>query len=1383
MAIFLKILSTFLVSLAKFLTKLGFDQLQENMRFSFFLKEYGLSKPKNSFHDLYFHTLYEFQNIISDELLLDIFCHGDVVNAFQESEDFKNNAFEETLNSVLLTDQKIRKVPKLKQYNQVPENDVIRFHDIYIQLLKRVATPIETEILFKIQSIQKELEKTKIVTYSQRQNISFYLNRIKETNALNIHLDEYINRNITQVDDLRKENQFGGLKIKKQLQLKEAVLKHNKIVLLGSAGTGKSIELQELASVYSKNESPYIVIYKSFNTYTPEKDIEQFLPDGWKNVPEESLLIIIDGFDEIEQDKFFTAVRKFNDFVCNNKTLKIIVSCRTNFYKLPINSAGTFPDFEAFFIDDLSIEDVEIHISNKFTFSAHRFINDAIENHFEELIVNPYFLKVIAEYYNETNNLSTSRAIIFDKFIMTRIKWDTEHYKDTIQINDIKQRTFLCMEKIAITMEIVGSNLINEDNLRLLVDSPDDFKNLKYCGSFKKKDGEDEIWRFEHNNVQEYIAAKALSKQKLDTIFKFISFKDLKKIVPSWLNTVTFLVSILQKGEEEMFKKLVDWIIENEPEILVRFETEKIDLNVRNKIFKQIFNYYKILEIWIDSNKYKYDDLAKFGQSDEIITFLIQEVIDLSNSRITRLNALNLLYLFDYKTYHDIGWIKDSLLKSLDNEECDYNLIHSIIYLLKKTGYNDSETIKHLYNKFKNRNNQHIRAAMYSIINSSPVFEDYIDYYIIGQKKLDKKDIIDRDDVSLFDESWNLREGIHAFKKIHSLEKIIQLIIEDDSFSHSYEFNKTYAIIIDKCTELYTSNNSIFNHVYSLLIHFISVFEQERLQKTLDFFEKTNTKLAVLNKLLVEKPDLHKFQKNRLLAFCVNNETIDLLINEYILPNNNNNDSIDIYHVLKSNNQPLSEKFLNQLKEIANIVLEIPDYPKWDDIQNKKMQEAFDILFEPDKLKLEVNRVFETLGKDEITEKELWDYRKDDKLWGQLEEFFNDSALQIIRTSRDDSKNTKKSDVIERLENPITFEFYRIENIYRNISNQERISINSSQKNIIKNWVDKTIYTVDFKKSIFENDHSTNFDPNAFYISYFIEKFNLECTQQIMLDMLSFRNHSSTYFEYFTNRISDKNLLRTRILDNLKEGIQYSTILIDHAQYAVSNKLTETYPVIIQEIKNKRHHYYDRLKLVEIYYDGTKDSNVLKQIFDELDFELKIKVCEMLLKVNEFAFIKEKLHKLYEVSTSIQAKESILKCLIQAKDIKALEWSIELIKQTKKSHFGQFKLTLSYFEEIKALPYLLELLLLSYDKSIQTDHVMDTLYSIVINGLYHLGISSQLNYGTVIKSLEVFIEKNNTIENIKFINVTIERIKNDFYRDKVEKYNFKSAIQKLAELQ
>lgn len=93
----------------------------------------------------------------------------------------------------------------------------------------------------------------------------------------------------------------------------EVIKEKKRIVLLGDGGTGKSTELQRIASALSVEVSGFYPCLVFLNKYV-NQNIEELLPPGWEILSESSLLIILDGLDEIESKNKNDAIRKIELF-------------------------------------------------------------------------------------------------------------------------------------------------------------------------------------------------------------------------------------------------------------------------------------------------------------------------------------------------------------------------------------------------------------------------------------------------------------------------------------------------------------------------------------------------------------------------------------------------------------------------------------------------------------------------------------------------------------------------------------------------------------------------------------------------------------------------------------------------------------------------------------------------------------------------------------------------------------------------------------------------------------------------------------------------------------------------------------------------------------
>ncbi len=64
---------------------------------------------------------------------------------------------------------------------------------------------------------------------------------------------------------------------------------------------------------------------------------------------------------------------------------------------------------------------------------------------------------------------------------------------------------------------------------------------------------------------------------------------------------------------------------------------------------------------------------------------------------------------------------------------------------------------------------------------------------------------------------------------------------------------------------------------------------------------------------------------------------------------------------------------------------------------------------------------------------------------------------------------------------------------------------------------------------------------------------------------------------------------------------------------------------------------------------------------------------------------------------------------------------------------------------------------------LKTDHELDSLWPLVVEGIEFLAIQSKVNFDEVVIFLQNLIINNKHVKNIEFLNSSIERIKDKFF--------------------
>lgn len=1198
----------------------------------------------------------------------------------------------------------------------------------------------------------------------------------------------YIPRTLVNYQKISVKKAFLEDKNEENVTLKELLLKESRIVLLGSAGTGKSIELKETAFKIAEAEE-YYPIFLSLNTYLPEDKIEDILPSDWTSIPENKLILFLDGLDEIEPSQFNNAKRRIAQYSQKYSKAKIVISCRTNFYELPSNNkVGTLRDFQPYFINELTLIDVMTYVTKYYSYNGEAFVKEVYENNLEDLLFNPFFLKLILKNYeNHNEKLISSRVELFREFIESRLELDESHFVETVNLNDEKYKALNLLRKISLSMEVVGTRTIDEQDLRKVVTKTSDFNLVKYCTVFKKEEGVSAKWKFEHNYFQEFLCAELLSEQPFEIVKSFISYNEYEKVLPTWFNTVAQLISILD-SKSDLLREITNWLIKNDSEVLVNVEREKLSLELRESIFIQIFDYYRHLKIWIDSNKFRDKDLAYFGQSEKCIKYIFNIAINTEEPRIVRLNALNVLGGFSFNNISDNSIIKNKLIDVLKEQIEDSNFVFTVINTIRKCGYTDKETVNNVFEIVQGKKARYIRSAMYKFLIEAIDFENYIEYYLEGFRILKTKDE-ERGKTSLMDESWNLREGLKKFKTFNSLKLILEFCTSENYLERDYDSEKVFKSIISNCIGIYETEQEIFDYVFKLMHYFSRHWSINEAKIVKDFFVKTKTdQKAFETTLELIKTKDENYSYYALLSSFINENNYSQVIEQNLNNHISDNFIQRLYWNIRNEKNDLAELYKETVHKQTDIKIELPKQIDWDEIRKKRAQNSFNLLFDVEAFKREALRVFG--DKESLTWDELWDIKKTKSIPQEMEDVFVNSALDFVRDFARDTNIAYKKNVENWFTNKNNVEYYFIEEKYHIIKNNDSLEISEKQINVIKSWFGKYIGVIDFKKAVTKGDEkSFSINNYACYLTFFMKKFGFECKEAILLDMLSFAfgdliGMETIQFEYVTKSVNDIELVKARVVENIiSQEIAHFPIYEAHVEFALINNLSRCFPTILQNLLIEDVEEYHKNSIIDLFFKYKEGITRLKDMCDKLEFNVKVHLFDKLIQYDEASFVVAKLVAFSTSDLDVNENRLVNNLLITTKQILGLKRSIEWIKTQKQNPFSQHGQGLSHFDDIKALPYLIELLELSYDSNITSEHSFDRLWSFVVNSLENLALSSKENYSIVIARMKTFIAENkDTLENIEFLNRPIETIKEKYFSKENIKYNLETALLKIDSL-
>ncbi len=434
---------------------------------------------------------------------------------------------------------------------------------------------------------------------------------------------------------------------------------HPRIVLLGDAGMGKSTELRWICHDLKDTEE-YLLIYKRLADYQGHNagliDLPLILSEQ-----EGKIVLILDGLDEVSLSSAKQEIEKFtNDY----PSVKVIVSCRSNAY------ANTLENFTEYYLGPLTFPDIRGYLQSKLGDFCNPFLEFwRVRYPFNptQLIDNPFFLTSICEYIQDKGNkVPGSLGDVFEHLIAKSLELRLKDFSSFGEgdLNELRKSCRKSLEKLAFVMEFCGQSAISKTELKQLISDTHERDVLLGKSSLIEVQ-DDNSWRFAHNNFQEYLAARVLSRaKKLSVIKRAIAAKpDYERLKWSWINALSFLLG-LWKDDSEIKTNLLNWLAIEDLDPLIKigsFEREKISLSSRERIFRLAFESCEKKDINFGSHHYHYWDLAAFAESPITITYLLNK---LKSPKVTMTIKNNVFVLLKSMSGDSIPYEKRKELRS-----------------------------------------------------------------------------------------------------------------------------------------------------------------------------------------------------------------------------------------------------------------------------------------------------------------------------------------------------------------------------------------------------------------------------------------------------------------------------------------------------------------------------------------------------------------------------------------------------------------------------------------------------------------------------------------------------------------------------------------------
>lgn len=1164
-----------------------------------------------------------------------------------------------------------------------------------------------------------------------KQTLIDYINSAQSTTSLPAYnhfvklspQENYISRHITT----HKQDSGSSAKAEKLIDIL-ITTKGVRVALLGTAGQGKTTELKQTALQLIRRKTYPLFI--SLANYSPEKQtINQYLNVGWRALPPDKTVLFMDGFDEIQPANIIHAIRNIQAFAEQNPQVRIVLSSRTNFYEQPQlgYGDGTLQGFTIFYLQHLTETDCKRYISEKYKFDYNDFINEVDRHNLNPLLENPFFLNAIAGIYATGRKLDGNRGQIIYTLIKEQLYTDIAHYRNIGNAEELEKYMMDKLRYVALSMVMTGMRTISQQELKRIIPDKQN-RNLIKCSTIFYRSGNSQVWEFQHAYFLEYLAAEYLSTLTFSHIQKLVTGESTGRVMPAWQNTVMLLLST-SDSDILLFGELVNWLIDTDPEILLWIETERLSSGLREHIFYDIFKYHKVKKTNIHMRKDNLKDYARFGNTTACIDFIFSEAVNTRNENIVRINALEVLSCMDFSNYIDTRKVLEELIRMIDDPCTDEYLTELILDCIIEADIYISRDIDYLLQKFQHNDNEFIRRCFYRLFIKENTPEQHIDYLIEGLY-LDGTDH-DTDD-EIYQDAYSIQALIRC-KSGESISRIIQLLIQNKDYINISDATRFFVDLVNNAIQAYPTHNVLFEDITDLLTN-ITLYNTEQTKNIIRFFYTTGTFECLIDKLIYKNIDIlpHKLM---LLAYIIDLNNYQQIIRLY---NQHSITEEDIQKLcLDIPNDKEKRLICKEITKQTGIKIVIQRTYDWRKYNITQTQKAFDILFDQQRFK---QTCYQFIDKYKpLTRKKLNCIliQRESKQIGK--DITNRAVLQFIENiTRDNLDQIITQEFIDQY----IYERNMVYFIYNMLcENGPYIIISRQHITYLQIWFDKHILNTDFTTAVgICNRCETIMDGYATILFLLMKVFNFKCPESKLYEMTlcavpEFIGYPS--LDYLYERCTNKKEFNSHVVENIIDNkISFNYIYQEHVTHIFSNKLSQAYRHIINELTCKQFDNDTHNEIIKLYFRTGLPSEPILEMWDQLDIHLKLTIAEELFKKEEYFFLLEKLPTLYPHAEK-EDQKTILNLLIECGDIQGLAYGVTWTSIYKEDPFDMIFELFDRCHDIKLLPAFLEILRILYTEPDITDR--EQFYLNTIAGIRELALADKENFPVVINALKMFV--------------------------------------------
>lgn len=1055
-------------------------------------------------------------------------------------------------------------------------------------------------------------------------------------------------------------------------------------LLIAAGQTGKSYEVRNLAFLLSQTDDIFPVIYEA--KFFKDRNKEINIPFYYS---EEHIVFIIDGIDEISGEELRKSFYyQISDLKSKYPELRILMTCRRNYI-----DNTKFEGFKRLFLNDLSYKEIKEIVNNSDICTPDDFLNKIEDKTLYSIAGNPFFLKAMIRYYKEKNEIQENRLELYRHLI--NCSYDTENEKNKGKL--IQKRTYgdTLLKNIALVLQFTERKSLSETELKENMGFND--SQIESCMSFAifHRD-ESHNYSFELNSFQMYYVVNFLMNKSYEKILNLISYNkhNVPRIRPEWYDVFELLLSSMKIGDERR-KYLLEWTFENDIEALLNVDSNSLEDEFKDKIFKTILQDYK--EKQIASSPHMGINfprkLASFCTTDEALQFFIKEYKD-EKKLGPYLYLLSFVYWFINSDYiilsghsKELKNITYRYIKELGFRE--ENKWYEALYTpLRNDIFSFGDDIHKLIELTNEINDIELKICIFRLIQESNLCDDFFyfsisnELYIHNYKRKGNyaTRMVNRDSV------------IYALTHIKDYENVKTLWIKyhqiiNKKYNHienGYQNKFRHEIL--KLTEKFISNHpEIIEYIKEGCIYeckdmYLGYYSGIIIQDFRDFFVRNNL-CHNLNSLCEKFYEALKEGKtykeiNRLyieIILIITEDKFNELADKW--------DADDIYRCIlidRLRKIPLPEinkvimkwingKFIQAKKFHENIP----------DLKQKNLEEI-SLIFDRQQFKDLVKHIIEKYSP--INRKNLR-FKIDEKEENKI----NNYVMQYLGNYvENESYEYNIVSIKESLEDDTAYCCF----IGDVVSQNDNVEFTDTQKIIIKNSL----------KHLISHRESIRFFEKAIQL---IIRFDLDLDKEILVELLPYAgvsycvNPQKGEYVYFIDYVKKK--LGENIKKLNKNKISSFLDFCDESNWVkiseliVQQKMIELYPIICKKINESENYNIELTN--SLLNDAQRGIYILKNNFKIFCSEVQIHIIEQLSSMPKYQnWVLETAIK-YKSSFKSEEYKKILLVLLRLGYDKALDECIKLLSNNINSICSpSFAPPLTNYSDLKYLPKLIILL-------------------------------------------------------------------------------------------